>query len=59
MRSLDVADKPLYFVSSNLHSVINLVTGIPRTHEDEVIAWVERSGPDYLRSELARGSGPA
>ena len=54
MRRLDVADKPLYFVSSNLHSVVNLVTGIPRTHEDEVIAWVERSGPTTCASELAR-----
>jgi hypothetical protein len=54
LRELGVADKPLYFVSSNLHSVVNLVTGIPRTHEEEVIAWVESSGPDYLRRELAR-----
>ena len=54
LQELDVADKPLYFVSSNLHSVVNLVTGIPRTHEDEVIAWVESSGPDYLRKELSR-----
>ena len=54
LRELDVADKPLYFVSSNLHSVANLVTGLPRTHETEVIEWVESSGPDYLRDELQR-----
>lgn len=54
LAALDVADRPLYFVSSNLHSVVNLLTGLPRTHEDEVVAWVERSGPDYLREELGR-----
>jgi hypothetical protein len=51
---LGVADRPIYFVSSNLHSVVNLLTGIPRTHEDEVVRWVEQSGPDYLREELGR-----
>jgi hypothetical protein len=54
LAALDVTDRPLYFVSSNLHAFVNLVTGIPRTHEDEVIAWVERDGPDYLRDELQR-----
>ena len=51
---LGVADRPIYFVSSNLHSVVNLLTGIQRTHEDEVVRWVEQSGPDYLREELGR-----
>jgi hypothetical protein len=51
---LGVDDEPLYFVSSNLHSVVNLVTGIPRTHEAEVVRWVEQHGPDYLKEELTR-----
>lgn len=54
LRELDVADRPLYFISSNLHSVTNLLTGIPRAHEEEVVRWVERDGPDYLREELTR-----
>ena len=54
LAELGVADRPMYLVSSNTHSLSNLFTGIPRTHEDEVVAWVEREAPGDLRSELAR-----
>jgi hypothetical protein len=50
-RSLD--DRPMYFVSSNPHSLVNLVSGTARRREDEVTAWVEAGGPDDLRAELA------
>ncbi|HKH17004.1 MAG TPA: hypothetical protein VKA57_05725 [Solirubrobacteraceae bacterium] len=49
--SLD--DRPMYFVSSNPHSVVNLLSGTARRREDEVTAWVETEGPDDLRAELA------
>jgi hypothetical protein len=52
--ALGGGDRPIYLVSSNLHSLVNLVTGAPRTREDEVVAWVEREGPEDLRGELAR-----
>jgi hypothetical protein len=46
-------DRPMYFVSSNTHSVVNLLSGTARRREDEVTAWVEADGPDDLRAELA------
>jgi hypothetical protein len=46
-------DRPMYFVSSNPHSLVNLVSGTARRREDEVTAWVETDGPDDLRAELA------
>ena len=46
-------DRPMYFVSSNPHSMVNLVSGTARRREDEVTAWVEEDGPDDLRAELA------
>jgi hypothetical protein len=46
-------DRPMYFVSSNPHSMVNLVSGTARRREEEVTAWVESDGPDDLRSELA------
>jgi hypothetical protein len=46
-------DRPMYFVSSNPHSMVNLVSGTARRREDEVTAWVEAGGPDDLRAELA------
>jgi hypothetical protein len=49
-----LAERPVYFVSSNSHSVVNLVNGIAAEREAELISYVERSGPAELRSELAR-----
>jgi hypothetical protein len=46
-------DRPIYFVSSNTHSLSNLVTGIAREREDELIAYVEGlPEADGLRGEL-------
>jgi hypothetical protein len=47
-------DRPVYFVSSNTHSLINLVTPTARSREAEIVAHVEAHGPDYLREELER-----
>jgi hypothetical protein len=44
---------PVYFVSSNTHSLSNLVTGLAREREDELVAFVERMDEDdALRREL-------
>ncbi len=46
-------DRPVYFVSSNTHSLANLVTGHAREREDELIAYVEgMPADDGLRAEL-------
>jgi hypothetical protein len=47
-------DRPLYFVSSNTHSLANLLTGTARSREADIVRWVERSGPPDLRAELVR-----
>jgi hypothetical protein len=54
LAELGVADRPLYLVSSNTHSLANLLSGLPRTHEDEVVRWIDRAGPQDLRDELGR-----
>jgi hypothetical protein len=46
-------DRPIYFISSNAHSIVNLVTGYARSREEEIVAWMEAGGPDDLRTELA------
>jgi hypothetical protein len=49
-----LAERPLYFVSSNTHSVVNIVTGIARERESELVAFVEQLDEhDILRQELA------
>jgi hypothetical protein len=54
LNSRRLGDAPLYFASSNTHSLSNLVTGLAREREDELIAFVEREGAQDLREELAR-----
>ena len=50
----DLVDRPLYFVSSNTHSIVNIATGVARQREDALVKFVEEELPedDILRSEL-------
>jgi hypothetical protein len=45
-------DVPIYFVSSNTHSLVNLLSGDARARESDLVAWVERAGANDLREEL-------
>ncbi|MGO8687585.1 MAG: DUF6909 family protein [Candidatus Dormibacteria bacterium] len=54
MRSQSLRDRPVYFVSSNSHSLANLVTGVARHHEASLVDLVEARGPADLRRELER-----
>src|SRR3954467_14810549 len=47
-------DRPIYFVSSNPHSIVNLVTQGAGATEDEIVGFVEANGPDYMIDELER-----
>ena len=57
MRSQSLRDRPVYFVSSNSHSLANLLTGVARQHETSLVELVEERGPDDLRRELLRFRG--
>lgn len=46
-------EAPVYFVSSNTHSLVNLLSGDAIAQEEEIVAWVDRDGPGDLRTELA------
>ena len=49
-----LADAPTYFVSSNTHSLVNIVTGTAREREERLIEFVETlPEDDILREELA------
>jgi hypothetical protein len=50
----ELFDRPMYFVSSNTHSLVNIVTGVAREREAELVAFVEGLPEgDILREELA------
>jgi hypothetical protein len=45
-------DRPVYFVSSNTHSLANVVSGAAREREDDLVRYIEREGAADLRREL-------
>jgi hypothetical protein len=47
-----VPNAPIYFVSSNTHSLVNLLSGDARARESQLVDWVERAGPRDLKEEL-------
>jgi uncharacterized protein DUF6909 len=49
-----LSDRPMYFVSSNTHSLVNLVTTTAGAREQEILDFVVDRGPDYLVEELER-----
>jgi hypothetical protein len=54
MDAQGISDRPVYFVSSNTHSLVNLVTDTARSREAEIVAHIDEHGPDYLRDELQK-----
>jgi hypothetical protein len=49
-----LTERPLYFVSSNTHSLVNIATPVARDREQELVAFVETMDEnDILRQELA------
>ncbi len=54
MHEQGLADRPLYFVSSNTHSLVNLLTETARAREADIVAFIDEHGPEYLRGELGR-----
>jgi hypothetical protein len=46
MDDLGARDCPVYFVSSNAHSLVNVLTGVARHFEPEIVDWVARHDPD-------------
>jgi hypothetical protein len=47
----DVSGRPIYFVSSNMHSLVNLLSGSAQARQGEIIDYVRRSDSDLLRAE--------
>jgi len=54
MEEQGLGDRPVYFVSSNPHSMVNLVTATARAGEAEIVRFIDEHGPEYLRGELER-----
>jgi hypothetical protein len=57
MEEMGSRDAPIYFVSSNSHSLVNVLTGVARQFENEIVDWVGRQHPelDEERRKLEAG----
>jgi hypothetical protein len=47
-----ISDRPVYFVSSNTHSLINPLTGFALKHQTELIKYIHEAGQTDLLEEL-------
>src|SRR5437764_1939087 len=54
MQREGVGDRPVYFVSSNTHSLVNLMSGSARRHQGEIVEYIERSNNLELVPELRK-----
>lgn len=48
----DVLSRPIYFISSNTHSITNLVTGFGLKYKDELLSFLHDDGDEKLLCEL-------
>lgn len=58
--SLHLSRQHIYFVSSNLHSLLNLFTGFPIHYQKEIIKQIQTSRPDLFATwqQILSGDSP-
>ncbi len=49
--TLDFSERPIYFISSNTHSMANLLSGYALAHETDLQEFISSSGSDELYRE--------
>jgi hypothetical protein len=54
LHELGAAERPVYFVSSNTHSIVNVLSGTARRRKAALTSFVREHGAPELRDELAR-----
>lgn len=52
LRDTDPRRPPIYFVSSNTHSLLNMLGGYARSHRDAIIEYAQRRNPENLAGPL-------
>src|SRR6202158_2856230 len=57
MGEMGARDAPIYFVSSNSHSLVNVLTGVAREFESDIVDWIGSHDPelDEERRKLEAG----
>lgn len=47
----DLTERPVYFISSNIHSIWNVLSAFPLQHQDELVAYLQEPGNAGLLNE--------
>jgi len=47
----EISNRPMYFVSSNTHSLANLLSGFALSRQDELLSFIDETGQDELSEE--------
>ncbi|MBN1680036.1 MAG: hypothetical protein JW966_07065 [Anaerolineae bacterium] len=48
---VNVEDRPVYFVSSNIHAIPNLLSGFALREEKNILAFIDQAGDPALKAE--------
>ena len=54
LHELGLANRPIYFVSSNTHSIVNVLSGTSQRRHEEITSFIRRIGHVELLPELER-----
>lgn len=50
-QGIDVENSPIYFVSSNTHALVNLLTGFATRYEEDLVAYIRQQNHDTLLAQ--------
>jgi len=51
--TFDLGERPIYFISSNTHSVVNMLSGFALRREEELVHFLREGGDAGLQAEYA------
>ncbi len=54
LRTEGIEDRPIFFVSSNTHSLVNLLSGAARRHQEAIVRFIEETNHPELMPELRK-----
>src|SRR5260370_38132112 len=58
MDEMGLREAPIYFVSSNTHSLVNVLTGVAREFEKDILDFVRVNDPELAEERRNLKSGP-
>ncbi|MGH2533549.1 MAG: DUF6909 family protein [Thermomicrobiales bacterium] len=54
LRNLELGDRPVYFISSNTHSFVNVLSGVARRRKEALTGYIRRTEHTELLPELMK-----